>query len=102
MGAATQITDGVLDGFPNNPPAWLKAVTAVYPTLADMVNLWQRTEAETVALMANLPEATVARKATYHNIASGFLQGLSGHTASHIAEIQSLLAEAREKSKVPS
>lgn len=96
MGAATQITDGVLDGFPNNPAAWVKSVTAVYPTLADMVALWKRTEAETVALLANLPEATVARKASYHNIANGFLNGLPGHTRSHIGEIQALLTTARE------
>jgi hypothetical protein len=95
MGAATQVTDGVLDGFPNNPPAWVKSVTAVYPTLAEMVALWKRTEAETVALMANLPEAIVARKATYHTIGNGFLNGLPGHTRSHIAEIKTLLATAR-------
>ena len=97
MGAATQVTDGVLDGFPNNPAAWVKSVTAVYPTLAEMVALWKRTEAESVALMANLPEATVARKASYHNIGNGFLNGLPGHTRAHIAEIQTLLAAAREK-----
>jgi uncharacterized protein YndB with AHSA1/START domain len=97
MGAATQVTDGVLDGFPNNPAAWVKSVTAVYPTLAEMVVLWKRTEAESVALLANLPEATVARKATYHNMANGFLTGLSAHTLAHIGEIRTLLAAAREQ-----
>jgi uncharacterized protein YndB with AHSA1/START domain len=97
MGAATQITDGVLDGFPNNPVAWERSVTAVYPTLAEIVALWKRTEVESVALLANLPEATVARKATYHSIGTGFLNGLPGHTRSHIAEIRALLQTAREK-----
>lgn len=96
MGAATQITDGILDGFPNNPAAWVKSVTAVYPTLAEIVALWKRTEAESVALVANLPEATVARKATYLAIGNGFLNGLSGHTRTHIAEIQALLTAARK------
>lgn len=96
MGAATQVTDGILDGFPNNPAAWVKSVTAAYPTLAEIVALWKRTEAETVALLANLPEATMARKATYQNIGNGFLNGLPGHTRSHIVEIQALLAAARE------
>jgi membrane-associated protease RseP (regulator of RpoE activity) len=95
MGAATQVTDGVLDGFPNNPAAWVRSVTAVYPTLTDMVELWKRTEAESVALLANLPEATVARKATYHNIGNNFLTGLATHTRAHIGEIQTLLATAR-------
>ena len=97
MGAATQVTDGILDGFPNNPAAWMKSVTAVYPTLAEMVALWKRSEAESVALLANLPEATVARKATYQNIGNGYLNGLPNHTRSHITEIQTLLAEAREQ-----
>lgn len=97
MGAATQVTDGVLDGFPNNPAAWVKSVTAVYPTLAEMVALWKRSEAESVALLANLPESVVARKATYHNIGNNFLTGLVIHTRSHIGEIQTLLATAREQ-----
>jgi uncharacterized protein YndB with AHSA1/START domain len=96
MGAATQVTDGVLDGFPNNPAAWVRSVTAVYPTLTDMVELWKRTEAESVALLANLPEAMVARKATYHNIGNNFLTGLATHTRAHIGEIQTLLAAARK------
>jgi hypothetical protein len=96
MGVATQITDGVLDGFPNNPAAWVRSVTAVYPGLAEIVELWKRTEAESVALLANLPEATVARRATYHNIGNNFLAGLAIHTRSHIGEIQTLLATARE------
>jgi hypothetical protein len=97
MGIATQVTDGVLDGFPNNPAAWVKSVTAVYPTLAEMVALWKRTEAESVALLANLPESVVARKAAYHNIGNNFLTGLVIHTRSHIGEIQTLLATAREQ-----
>lgn len=96
MGVATQVTDGVLDGFPNNPPAWVRSVTAVYPTLTEIVELWKRSEAETVALLANLPESVVARKATYHNIGNNFLTGLATHTRSHIGEIQTLLATARE------
>lgn len=96
MGAATQITNGILDGFPNNPSAWVRSVTAAYPTLAELVDLWKRTEAETVALLANLPAETVARKATYQSIGNGFLNGLPGHTRGHIAEIKALLESARE------
>jgi uncharacterized protein YndB with AHSA1/START domain len=97
MGVATQITDGVLDGFPNNPAAWVRSVTAAYPTLAELVELWKRTEAESVALLVNLPEATVARKSTYHNIGSGYLTGIPLHTRAHIGEIQTLLTAAREE-----
>ena len=97
MGVATQLTDGVLDGFPNNPMAWMQAVTSVYKTLPEVVALWKRTEAETVALMALLPEAFVARKATYLNNGAGFLQGLVGHTRTHIGEIKGLLEAARQQ-----
>ena len=96
MGAATRITDGVLDGFPNNPPAWVRSVTAVYPTLADMVALWERTNAESVALLANLPQALVERKATYFGIGNTYLNGLPPHTRAHFAEIQGVIAAARE------
>lgn len=97
MQAATLLTDGVLDGFPNNPRAWVRSITAVYPTLAEIVALWKRTEAESVALLANLPAEIVARKGSYHNIATSFLNGLPPHTRGHIAEIQTLLQAAREK-----
>ncbi|MBK8906054.1 MAG: SRPBCC domain-containing protein [Anaerolineaceae bacterium] len=96
MGVATQITDGVLDGFPNNPTPWMQAVTAVYTTLPEIVSLWKRSEAETVALLSLLPDSFVARKTTYLNTGIGFLQGLVGHTRNHIAEIKGLLEAARQ------
>ncbi len=93
---AAQITDGVLDGFPNNPTPWMQAVTAVYTTLPEIVSLWKRSEAETVALLSRLPDSFVARKASYLNLGIGFLQGLVGHTRSHIGEINGLLVAARQ------
>lgn len=97
MVVAAQITDGVLDGFPNNPTPWMQAVTKVYTTLPDIVSLWKRTEAETVALMSLLPDSFVARKASYLNNGVGFLQGIVGHTRGHIAEIKGLLEAARQQ-----
>ncbi len=96
MAVATQLTDGVLDGFPNNPTTWMQAVTAVYTTLPEIVSLWKRSEAETVALLSRLPDSFVARKASYLNLGIGFLQGLVGHTRSHIGEINGLLVAARQ------
>lgn len=98
MGLATQLTDGVQDGYPDNPGAWIHAVTAVYPTLADVLALWKRTEAETVALVAELPAAFVARKATYLNAVINLLQGLPGHTRAHFTQIQEAVAAARAQS----
>jgi uncharacterized protein YndB with AHSA1/START domain len=97
MGAATQITDGILDGFPNNPQAWLAGVTAVYPTLPEMLDLWKRTEAESVALIANLPDNVVKRKATYLGIGNTFFLGLPAHTRSHFDQIRANIRAAREE-----
>jgi uncharacterized protein YndB with AHSA1/START domain len=95
-GVATRITDGVLDGFPNNPSAWMKSVTAVYQTLPQVVALWKQTEAETVALVANLPPEFVSRKATYANAGTTLLTGFPGHSQSHFTQIRDLVAAARE------
>jgi uncharacterized protein YndB with AHSA1/START domain len=97
MAAATQITDGVLDGFPYNPHAWLAGVTTVYPTLAAMVSLWKRTEAESVALIANLPEQLVQRKAAYLGIGNTFLFSLPLHTRGHFDQIRANIRAAREE-----
>lgn len=97
MGLATQVTNGTLDGFPNNPAAWVRSVTAVYPTLTEIVDLWKRTEAETVALLANLPDEFVARKTSYLNSGNTFLNGMPQHTRSHIVEIEALLQKAQQQ-----
>lgn len=97
MLVAAQLTDGVLDGYPNNPTPWMQAVTKVYTTLPEIVSLWKRSEAETVALLSLLPDSFVARKTSYMNIGVGFLQGLVGHTRTHISEIKGLLDAARQQ-----
>ncbi len=91
----TEITDGAPGGFPNNPNSWGKAVTAVYPTVAAVVQAWKNAQAETVALLANLPESYVARQITYHNTGGGFFQWTEGHIRDHYGEIRTVLEAAR-------
>lgn len=92
---ATQITDGTPGDFPNNPPAWVKMITTVYPTLSAVVNAWKTAQAETIALVANLPDNYVARKTTYHNSGGGFLQWTPGHIREHYGEIRAVIEAAR-------
>ncbi|MEM7112838.1 MAG: SRPBCC domain-containing protein [Chloroflexota bacterium] len=93
-----QMSDESIGGFPNNPPAWVKSITAVYPTLSALVTLWKQTESETVALIANLPDSLVARKATYMNIGNTLLVGLPNHTRGHFDDMRQLIAAARDQS----
>lgn len=95
IGIAMQLSDQALNGFPNNPAAWTAGITAVNPTLADMVQAWKNAEAETVALIANLPDSFVARKATWLNMGMTLLQGLPGHNQTHFNDMRRLLAAAR-------
>jgi uncharacterized protein YndB with AHSA1/START domain len=90
------LSDDVPSSFPNNPPAWNMALMTVYPTLLDLVALWKRTEAESVALVAALPPALVARKATYFNLGNFLLSGMPAHTRGHIGEIRAAVAAARK------
>ncbi len=96
IGIATQLTGGVLDGFPNNPPAWVKSITAVYPTLPDIVAAWKRAESETVALIAELPPEFVKQKVNYLNIGNNLMIGLPGHTRSHFTQMREAIASARK------
>lgn len=95
IGIAMQLSDQVLTGFPNNPAAWTAGITAVNPTLADMARAWKNAEAETVALVANLPDSFSARKTTWLNMGVMLLQGLPGHNQAHFNDIRRLVAAAR-------
>lgn len=96
LGIATRITNGTLDGYPNNPPAWVKSITAVYPTLPDIVAAWKRTESETVALIAELPPEFVKQKINYLNTGNNLMIGLPGHSRTHFNQMREAIASARE------
>jgi uncharacterized protein YndB with AHSA1/START domain len=95
VGIALQMDDKTLAGFPNNPPGQMAAIIGVNPTLADMVGAWKKAEAETVALVENLPDGLVARKADYIQLGNLLLTGLPGHTRTHLGQIQRTLEAVR-------
>ena len=87
---ALQLTGGTIDGFPNQT-VMLESFRQAYPTLADYVAAWKNAEAETISLVANLPDEFIARKYDYMNLANNLLNGLPGHTGGHIQQIKQTL-----------
>jgi hypothetical protein len=94
-GIALQMDDKALTAFPNNPPGQMAAIIKVNPTLGDMVETWKKAEAETAALVENLPDDLLARKADYLQLGNLLLAGLPGHTRVHLEQIQRTLSAVR-------
>jgi hypothetical protein len=97
FGIAVQLGGQALTVFPNNPAAPTAALLAVYPTLAELVHVWKQTEAETVALVKNLPPEYAARKVDYLNNGLTLVLGNPGHTQSHFREMQRALETVRSR-----
>lgn len=99
----TWITDLIVDDerwsdrFTNttNVSARLGAIVAQYPTVEGMLALLQRTEAETVAMLAALPPEFVAHKASYVRLARGLIQLSEEHLDDHIQQIHAAIQAAR-------
>jgi uncharacterized protein YndB with AHSA1/START domain len=97
FGMAVQLGGQALTVFPNNPAAPTAALIAVYPTLAQLVQVWKQAEAETVALVKNLPSEYASRKVDYLNNGLTLLMGNPGHTQSHYGDMRRVLAAVRSR-----
>ena len=93
-----QLSNNVLDGFPSHPPAWIKSMLAAYPTLSSMVEAWQNSAKETLALIHHLPSSYVEQKVYYLNMMNTIVNFLPGHTQSHIEQIKNLIQAAQKES----
>ncbi|MCA9933827.1 MAG: SRPBCC domain-containing protein [Ardenticatenaceae bacterium] len=98
MAIASNMDGNTLNGWPNNPRAWTKAYTEVY-TFAAMADAFKHALDETLAIVANLPDELVARKATYFGVAQT-LFGFAGHVRNHYPEMQQAIDAARAKETV--
>ncbi|MCP5100344.1 MAG: hypothetical protein GY943_32735, partial [Chloroflexi bacterium] len=78
-----------------------RSITAVYPTLSDILAVWKRTQAETVALVAEMPPEFVAKKASYRNVGENLIGpvGLTYHTRGHFNQIREAIESARTKTE---
>lgn len=83
------------DGYAGNIMAPIKAILHVYPTLPELLSELKRCEAETVAIIRNLPADFVENKSSYRRIAEN-LVSFPTHIPSHIPQIQAAIAAARQ------
>jgi uncharacterized protein YndB with AHSA1/START domain len=84
------------DDWGGNVNELLDATIAIYPTVPEMVAEYKRNMAETLYLLANLPEEFVARKGRYWRLAYNSLQD-PFHFDGHLVQMQAALDAARQK-----
>lgn len=89
--------NGYLDGGPvyaDQILGRLDAIMTVTPTLQGLLKRFLTDEAETVALVRGLPDATLAHKARYRRICEYVLNGPT-HTEAHTEQIQEAIKAVR-------
>jgi hypothetical protein len=96
MWIASMIDNQNLIGWPNNPQPWINSVAESF-TMGDMVDAFKQSESESVRLLANLPQETVSRKATYIQIGINVLVYFPTHTRGHLNELRQAIAKAKEE-----
>jgi hypothetical protein len=72
-----------------------RATAQAYGDLGALFDELKRNEAETVAILAALPDNFVSRKRSYWRAANGVLQ-TADHTREHLRQIESAVAAARQ------
>lgn len=91
---------GVMTGqetptFPNNSEARYAATISVFPTVIDMLQELKRSEAETTAMLAALPDDFLEHnKGSYWRIGNAFIAPPS-HAETHVAQVQAAIDAAR-------
>ena len=96
MWIASMVDNQYLSGWPNNPLPWIKSVAESY-TMGELVEAFKHSEMETVRLLANLPEETVNRKATYIQIGFNALVFFPNHTQGHLNDLRQAIDDARQE-----
>jgi uncharacterized protein YndB with AHSA1/START domain len=96
MWIASMVDNQSLIGWPNNPQAWIRSAAESY-TMGDIVEAFKNSESESVRLLANLPQETVSRKATYIQIGFNVLEFFPNHIRGHLNELRQAIAKAQEE-----
>ena len=92
---------GLIDGqdadfaFHANSPVRVAAIISAFPTLSNLLAELKRNLAETLAMVAGLPEEFVARKRSYWRLAYQELTAQQ-HFDDHLAQVKANLAAALE------
>ena len=87
--------ESVYDDFGENLLARVEATVAVYPTIADLLAAYDRSTAETVALLAHLPEEATRRKSSYWRLALIALDN-PFHFRGHLEQMGDAVRSARQ------
>lgn len=83
------------DDWGGNIAVRVKATVMAYPTTRALLDELKRNNAETIALLANLPEPFLARKSSYWRLAYQMLE-TSHHHQSHMAQMRKAIEKARQ------
>lgn len=86
------------DDWGGNVYPRIVGTTAVYPTLAAVLEELKRNEAEVVAALTALPPEFVARKGSYWRLGHSLLQ-LASHTQEHLEQIKAALEAGQKKAQ---
>ena len=86
----------VSDGSIGNFDPRVRATVIAYGSLERLADAYQRSQSETVALIAGLPDDFVARKGTFWRLGFGLLQS-NRHALEHVSQIAIAVAAARRK-----
>lgn len=70
------------------------AIASAYPTTADIIAAFQRSQRITAAAVQALPDEFVARKAAYGSLADMLLNGFPAHTRGHYPQIEAAIQTA--------
>jgi hypothetical protein len=86
--------------FTGNSQLRTRATAEAYSSLAAMFEALQILEAETVNMLAALPDDFIAGKRSYWRLAFGLLQP-NTHTREHLRQIEAAVAVARQQQPAP-
>jgi len=84
------------DDWAGNLHERVRATVKAYPTVPDLLQELERTEMETVSLLADLPAYFVARKGSYWRLAHSLLED-PYHLNQHLEQMQASIEAARNK-----
>ena len=83
------------DDWSGNIQARVAATVAAYPTIRELLDELKRHNAETLAIVANLPDDFMDRKGTYWRLAYNLLDA-PYHHQTHMEQMRAAVASARQ------
>ncbi len=81
---------------PTNVLARIQALVAVYPTVAELLAEFGRSQAETVAMLEGLPGELVARRGSYVRLGYALLELPGHHERGHLDQMREAIQAADE------